>query len=300
MSRKVKYSEIFNSVQGEGHYTGVPTVWLRYHLCNLECNGFGQDEPSNPESWDLPFQTIDITDITNVEDLPVFEKGCDSSYTWAKKYRHLMSEGDVSELKQLLQDTLKTESNPDGLFKHPVSNQTSHLCFTGGEPLMRHAQIHSASIVKQFVLDGNAPASVTYETNGTQKLTDEFCEIWKWLQQQGVELFFSVSPKLWTVAGEQSKKAIKPDIVSSYTTLSERGQLKFVVGPHQEQWDEMEQHIAEFKKYGCDYPVWIMPVGATVEGQEVVAGDVATMAFERGYNVAARVHCYLWGNKIGT
>ena len=114
MSKPTRYSEIFNSIQGEGQYTGIPTVWLRYFLCNLQGSGFGQDEPTNPESWDLPFERIDITDISRVEDLPVFEKGCDSSYTWAKKFRHLMSEGTPSEIKDRLQDAMRTDSNPDG------------------------------------------------------------------------------------------------------------------------------------------------------------------------------------------
>ena len=48
-----------------------------------------------------------------------------------------------------------------------------------------------------------------------------------------------------------------------------------------------------------DWPIWIMPVGATVEGQKLVDGDVAKEAFKRGYNVSARVHTYLWGNLIG-
>jgi organic radical activating enzyme len=38
-------SEIFKSIQGEGHYTGVPTIWIRSFGCNLECNGFGQVDP---------------------------------------------------------------------------------------------------------------------------------------------------------------------------------------------------------------------------------------------------------------
>ena len=36
------------------------------------------------------------------------------------------------------------------------------------------------------------------------------------------------------------------------------------------------------------------------EEQTATAGDVAKLAFQRGYNVAARVHVYLFGNAIGT
>jgi len=43
-----------------------------------------------------------------------------------------------------------------------------------------------------------------------------------------------------------------------------------------------------------------MPTGARLEEQEETAGDVAKMAFERGYNVSGRMHVYLFGNAIGT
>ena len=48
--KKYYYSEIFHSIQGEGHYTGVPTAWIRFFLCNLQCSGFGQIDPTNPDS----------------------------------------------------------------------------------------------------------------------------------------------------------------------------------------------------------------------------------------------------------
>jgi hypothetical protein len=43
-----------------------------------------------------------------------------------------------------------------------------------------------------------------------------------------------------------------------------------------------------------------MPTGAREEEQTAGAGKVAEKAFQRGYNVAARVHVYLFGNAIGT
>ena len=88
--KKYYYSEIFHSIQGEGHYTGVPTAWIRFFLCNLQCNGFGQIDPTNPDTYDLPFEKFDTSTVKRVEDLPVWDKGCDSSYTWSKKFKHLM------------------------------------------------------------------------------------------------------------------------------------------------------------------------------------------------------------------
>ena len=52
-NKQYAYSEIFYSPQGEGHYTGYPTVWLRTFLCNLQCDGFGQDDPTDESTYDL-------------------------------------------------------------------------------------------------------------------------------------------------------------------------------------------------------------------------------------------------------
>jgi 6-pyruvoyltetrahydropterin 2'-reductase len=295
--RKYYYSEIFHSIQGEGHYTGVPTAWIRFFLCNLQCSGFGQIDPTNPETYDLPFLDYDVSQVKRVEDLPVWEKGCDSSYTWAKKYKHLMGQETPEVLANKIVDVLKTDSNPEGKFLHPVTNQRQHLCFTGGEPLMVTGQAASVGIYEELERQGNLPSSMTFETNGTQKLKDEFKD---WVKRINEEVFFSCSPKLFTVSGEQTKKAIIPEVVAEYRELSKAGQLKFVVGSEQRQWDEMEGAIEKYKALGVDWPIWVMPVGAREEEQTATAGEVAKMAFQRGYNVAARVHVYLFGNAIGT
>ena len=88
-AKKYYYSEIFRSIQGEGHYTGHPTMWLRYFGCNLECNGFGQKNPKDPSTFVLPYKNIDVSGFKKLEDLPVFTHGCDSSYSWSKKFKGL-------------------------------------------------------------------------------------------------------------------------------------------------------------------------------------------------------------------
>ena len=297
VEKKYYYSEIFYSIQGEGHYTGVPTAWLRFFLCNLQCNGFGQLDPTNPDTYELPFEDFDVTTVKRVEDLPVWEKGCDSSYTWAKKFKGLMGQETPTVLASKIVDAIKTESNPEGKFLHPVSKQHQHMCFTGGEPLMATGQMAVVGIYNTLKEQDNLPGSMTFETNGTQRLRDPFID---WVNSIDTEVFFSCSPKLFTVSGEKSDKAIKPEIVAEYYKLSKAGQLKFVVGPKEREWDEMEEAVEKFRSAGVDWPVWIMPTGAREQEQHASAGDVAQKAFKRGYNVAARVHVYLFGNKIGT
>lgn len=295
--RKYYYSEIFHSIQGEGHYTGVPTAWIRFFLCNLQCNGFGQLDPTNPETYELPFEDFDVSSVDRVEDLPVWDKGCDSSYTWAKKFKSLMGHETPKVLANKIVDIIRTDSNPDGLFLHPVSQFRQHLCITGGEPLMITGQQAVVGIYNELKEQNNLPGSMTFETNGTQKLRPDFID---WVKSIDTEIFFSVSPKLWTVAGEKPEKAIKPDNVAEYYNLSKSGQLKFVVGDKEEHWEEMESVVAQFREAGVKWPVWVMPVGAREEEQTTTAGAVAEKAFKRGYNVAARVHVYLFGNAIGT
>jgi 6-pyruvoyltetrahydropterin 2'-reductase len=297
VEKKFYYSEIFYSIQGEGHYTGVPTAWIRFFLCNLQCNGFGQLDPTNPDTHELPFEDFDVDSVKRVEDLPVWDKGCDSSYTWAKKFKKLMGQETPTAMANKIVDCIKNDSNQEVKFLHPVSKQNQHLCFTGGEPLMVTGQQAVVGIYNELKKQGNLPGSMTFETNGTQKLREPFLE---WAKSIDTEIFFSCSPKLFTVSGEKPEKAIKPEIVAEYLQASTKGQLKFVVGPLQREWDEMEETVEKFRSAGVDWPVWIMPTGAREEEQTATAGSVAQKAFQRGYNVAARVHVYLFGNAIGT
>lgn len=310
--KQYAFSEIFTSIQGEGEYTGVPTAWLRFFLCNLQCNGFGQIDPTNPDTYDLPYKDFDTSTVNRIEDLPVWKKGCDSSYSWSKKFKHLQYKKDAKGICDQIQADLTNEFNPTGTFLHPKSHIEQHMCFTGGEPLMKHAQEAAVDIIDEFkhrtggifktgkTKASNQPEFITWETNGTQDVTDDFVNFFNNRGLYGGELFFSVSPKLWTVAGERTEKAIHPEKVAMYDWLSKgRGQLKFVVGDKQEQWDEVDYVVAKMRDAGVSYPVWIMPVGATEEDQRETAGAVADLAIQRGFNVSARVHCYLWGNTIG-
>ena len=279
------YSEIFRSIQGEGHYTGVPTTWLRFFGCNLECNGFGQDDPTDPSTYKLPYKDFDLIDVKNVEDLPVWKYGCDSSYSWSKKFAKIQKNETCEEVAKRLYDQMY--------------NENTHIAFTGGEPLMKAAQKNTVKILEEMdrLFGRKRFTNITWETNGTRPL-DPILHNYLQSIEHTTEFFFSVSPKLWSVAGE--KEGVQPDIVKQYHDLSEVGQLKFVCNGTDEAWDEIEDSIVKFRKVGVDYPIWIMPVGATEESQDEVAKEITIQTMDRGYNVSARVHCYIFGNQIGT
>ena len=292
----LKYSETFFSAQGEGQYVGIPSLWMRFFLCNLQCNGFGQKDPTDPSTYDLPYEKIDITNIDSVFDLPVFDKGCDSSYTWSKKFKHLITDKTVTEAVDELTALL-----PHGKFRHPVTEQESHMVFTGGEPMLKNTQPGMIEVIEEFKRRNNQPLNVTVETNGTKPITDEFAE---WVQREytnwvGREWYWSISPKLWSTAGEQSKKAIKPEVVGRYAEVSPVGQLKYVVNGTDESWREVEEYTKLFREAGCNYPVWIMGVGGTYEGLVQTEATIADEAIRRGYFYTSRVHVHIYGNAIG-
>ena len=296
-----RYSEIFFSFQGEAELAGKPAVWLRFFGCNLECNGFGQMDPCNPETYVLPYTTFDLSKITKLQDLPVWEYGCDSSYSWSARYKKLVHNDTVEAICDKLTEQMKSPSNPAGLFVHPVTGQDTMLAFTGGEPMLQ--QNAMIEIVKEFERRGNVVQTVTVETNATKPISeelinfinDEFYGRWHW----------AMSPKLWTVSGEV--EAVKPEIIYSYidSTVS-TGVLKFVVNGSDPCWEELDAHVDKIKTYfdaeGFVYfpELWVMPVGATKDEQEnPVIADIAIDGMKRGYNIATRNHCYVFGNTIG-
>jgi len=303
-----KYSEIFHSFQGEGALTGSNTAWIRFFLCNLSCDGFGQKDPTDPSTYILPYKDLDLSNIKSVEELPVFDFGCDSSYTWAKKYRHLAHDETPFEICNNIQKSLIHPSNPDGLFRHPATKQETHMAFTGGEPLLNQPAM--IAIMEEFANRDNTPEFVTVETNGTKQLKPDMIKMLKdytgWsnmFENSGGEVhdwFWSVSPKLWSTAGEKAKKAIRPEFVAEYADLG-WGQLKYVVNGSQESWDEVEHYTEMFRQAGVDWDVYIMVVGATKEQQEDDHTAVVAMeALKRGYHFSGRLHAHVMGNKVGT
>lgn len=289
------YSEIFKSIQAEGYYTGVPSLWLRLFGCNFDCNGFGQDDPTDPESYDLPWQKIDVTDVTSMEQMPVFSKGCDSSYSWAKKFKHLQHDHKPDEIISHLGELL-----PEKGIWSKENGYEFDMIFTGGEPLLKKNQKNISALLNQWkdLPKGQRPERFTFETNGSQKVIDELYDAFH--EYQPDEVLMSYSPKLFTVSGENNSKAIRPDIIKYNQDFVEKfgfATYKFVLTPDERAWDELEWAIDELGISRRD--VWIMPVGGTVEGQRVHDGELADRAIDLGYKVSARLHVYLWGNSIG-
>lgn len=305
MAKTHRYSEIFYSFQGEAYMAGKPAVWLRFFGCNLECNGFGQMDPTNAETYVLPYTTFDISKVTKLEELPVWQYGCDSSYSWSARYKKLVHNDTVEAICDKLTDQMRSPSNPDGLFVHPVTGQDTMMAFTGGEPMLQ--QNAMMAIIEEFERRGNPIRTVTVETNATKPLSAELAEF---IDRWDGHWHWAMSPKLWTVAGE--KDAVLPEIIYSYMQTVSTSVLKFVVSGSAECWAELDGHVENLRTYFDDKgledenavwmlpELWVMPVGATKDEQEnPVIADIAMDGMRRGFNIATRNHCYVFGNVIG-
>lgn len=276
--KQYRISEIFHSVQGEGRYTGVPSLFLRFWGCNFQCRGFG--------STPLP-----TAPVTTLSEFPVAESGCDTEYAWNPDYRHLSEQLSATEICDRLEALCSR-------FKHPDSGQWTHLVVTGGEPMLSQSAL--GDVLECLALRDNLPRFITIETNGTQMPRSPLSEIIQTHYTDGSrEWFWSVSPKL-SLSGEAWNEAIRTDVVSAYRGLSSAGQLKYVSDGSEESWNEVARATAAFRAADIGWEATVMPLGATVARLEEVQERICQGALERGYRFAPRLHAWLFGNTPGT
>jgi organic radical activating enzyme len=84
---KIKVSELFYSLQGEGRFVGVPSVFLRTYGCNFTCAGFGCKPGEKSTGADDVAEVVHL--YNNFLELPLVETGCDSYASWHPAFKHL-------------------------------------------------------------------------------------------------------------------------------------------------------------------------------------------------------------------
>jgi len=279
---KIKISELFYSVQGEGRYMGVPSVFLRTFGCNFTCDGFGmpRGEKSNERN-----QIADhIAEFKQYRDLPLVSTGCDSYASWDPRFKDLSplltTEAIIERIKELL----------------PFRKWTrEHLVITGGEPLLGWQRAFPDLLKHEFMQDLK---EITFETNGTQRLTEDFKSyLTAWTDRADREITFSVSAKL-PASGERWEDAIKPDIVCQYQQVGWT-YLKFVVATEQDIYDALAATIT-FRDEGFTGEVYLMPVGGVESVYSLNNKNVALACMKHGLRYSDRLQVPLFKNEWGT
>ena len=286
---KIKVSEIFYSLQGEGRFVGVPSVFLRTYGCNFTCSGFGCAPGEKSTGADEVAEIVHMFD--KFEDLPLVETGCDSYASWHPAFKHLSPTLTTDELvKKMLALT------PNGMWEQNNGNDV-HLVITGGEPLLGWQRAYKELLEHPDMADLR---NITFETNGTQELHEDFREYmfedWTRMGRDRDRLTFSVSAKL-SASGESWKDAIKPEIVQSYQELGHT-YLKFVVET-EEHVNEAVRAVDEFRAGGFGGVVYLMPQGGIVKPYDENKLNIANICVERGFNYSPRLHVDLFGNGWG-
>ena len=292
---KIRYSELFSSFQGEADFTGMPTIWLRLFGCNLQCNGFGQKNPCDPSTHELPYKTIDLSKISTMMDLPVFTKGCDSGYSWSARFKKLAFDSNETELAEKIL-RLADEQLGCTAWRHRVIGTHPQLAFTGGEPMMQQkAMVAICKAIHESC--GTTIPQVTIETNATKKL--EECMSNMSLFDHVQKLHIAMSPKLYNVSGE--KNAVDLAVIDSYCALADTVSIKFVHNGTEAAWKELAAIEGHLKKLPEHVNLFLMYVGATKESQEVPeVKSFVERALLHGYRISGRLHCHLLGNSMGT
>jgi len=277
----IKVSELFYSIQGEGRYMGVPSIFLRTFGCNFTCGGFGMPKGEMSDER----EKLNPKDYSEYGSLPLLSTGCDSYASWDPRFKHLSPVRDIDSIVDSIMKLL-----PFGEWRD------EHLVITGGEPLLGWQRAYPA-LLSHHKMRGLK--EITFETNGTQELSEElygFLIDWE-TSENNRQVTFSVSAKL-SCSGESRERAICPDIVSSYENVG-YAYLKFVIATE----DDAQEALEVTKLYrdsGFEGPVYFMPVGGVESVYHLNNKNVALAAMKHGVRYSDRLQVPLFKNQWAT
>ncbi len=284
---KLKIAELFYSIQGEGRYMGVPSVFLRTFGCNFKCAGFGMPKGELSTEVEEIAHIHQKMEYKTYGDLPLVSTGCDSYASWDPRFK------DLSPM-------LTSDAIVDRIMEIIPFNEwrDEHLVITGGEPLLGWQRAYP-DLLSHPKMAGLK--EITFETNGTQELSKEFKDYLVQWQMPDVnferEVTFSVSAKL-SCSGEARHEAIRPDIVCEYETYGYT-YLKFVVATEADAEEAIETADI-YRAEGFTGPVYLMPVGGVESVYALNNRRVAELAMKNGLRYSDRLQVPLFKNEWGT
>lgn len=278
---KLKIAELFYSIQGEGRYMGVPSVFLRTFGCNFKCGGFGMPKGQLSEERNL----IKAETYTDYKSLPLVSTGCDSYASWDPDFKHLSP-------------MLSTDTIVDSIMSILPHTRwmDEHLVITGGEPLLGWQRSYPELLSHDNM---RGLQEITFETNGTQSLHQDlkiYLHQWAINRSKGA-ITFSVSPKL-SISGEKWEEAICPEVIYEYSQVG-HVYLKFVVAT-KEDVKEAQEAVEQYRKRGFRGHVYLMPCGGVEKLYTLNARNVANEAMRLGWRYSDRLQVPLFKNEWGT
>ena len=280
---KLKIAELFYSIQGEGRYMGVPSVFLRTFGCNFKCSGFGM--PQGKSSQEVEAIAARIAEFKDYTELPLVSTGCDSYASWDPRFKDLSPMLESNAIVNRIMEILPQKRWED-----------EHLVITGGEPLLGWQRAYPDLLSHASM---NRLKEITFETNGTQKLDPKFKEYltnWTFGSDER-EITFSVSAKL-SCSGESRHEAIQPEIVCEYQDVGNT-YLKLVIATEQDAEEALET-VDIYRAAGFTGHVYLMPIGGVESVYALNNRAVANFAMKNGLRYSDRLQVPLFKNEWGT
>lgn len=166
--------KVFYTIEGEGEYVGMPSVFMRLAMCNLTCSAWSS--PGSPN-------------------------GCDSFISWSVKN------------KMTFQEIWDEFFSPEGRNYTWHLQEGAILKLTGGEPLIQQKQLLKFVrwlLEQQKDIHGDdAWLAIDFETNATIMPDDEWVQL---ITEGNTQVTFTTSPKLST-NGDPVEKSYKPEVL---------------------------------------------------------------------------------------
>jgi len=227
----------------------------------------------------------ELNPFKRYEDLPLVTTGCDSYASWHPDFKNLSPMLTTDAIVDRIMEIL-----PHGEWRD------EHLVITGGEPLLGWQRAYE-DLLEHPQMAGLK--EITFETNGTQRLSDDFKKyLFAWRRQNSIrEITFSVSAKL-PCSGEKWEEAILPKIVCEYEWFG-TAYLKFVISNEQD-FADAECAIGAYRAAGFKGSVYLMPVGGVESVYSMNNKNVAVLAMKHGLRYSDRLQVPLFKNEWGT
>lgn len=227
MSKQLKVSEAFYSVQGEGKTVGKPAYFLRLADCNLLCGGKGT----------------------------IKDKKLHDGATWRCDSIEVWTVGERQENTEIV------KSFGEGFIKK-LKSREAHLVVTGGEPLLQMPAL--ISFLGLIMIATDFRAFIEVETNGTIKPDQQlegFVSLWNVspkLKNSGMEWKYRMNTAAITTLDRM--QSIFKFVVSNESDIQEvewewdgviKGKQNIYLMPgvdKQEDYAEISQKVIEWCK----------------------------------------------------
>ena len=250
---------VFYTLEGEGEYTGWPSVFMRMSMCNLTCIGF--------KSEDAPY-------------------GCDSYISWSKKNKM-----NFEEIAQYFEQ----RGYHDRLREGAILKLTGGEPFIQQKNLLEFVKfIHARWGFSDYDCNNYEDINITlnkprllidFETNATLMPYPEWAESGKW------KCTFTTSPKL-SNNGDPVEKRYKPEVLRYL--VDHNACFKFVAKKESDLDEVFEKYINNPDINLQRDKIWVMPMCGSRKELMEVGPVVADICKKHGFKFSNRLHLQIW------